>query len=500
MDNNNNLKVNHINPFSKFLIWCSGARVSIFEERDECAVEINRYASIGATICLTALFAFIAASYALYKIFIVDDISVPNVGPGAAFAAEGASVTGGVGAASGLTWTSMMPFILGLLWGITIFNLDRIIVSSMRKTGEWWEQLLVAIPRILVAIIISITIAKPLEVRLFEDRIYLELAETRDEKFDESTGDYDYEIDRDTRILERSTALVDSLTTALPTTDPQYRSALQAWESCVSERRKYWTDNDMGRLQANRNRYDAELRDIQNRLRQEGISEEEQRQLNEERRTTSANLEQAKQAYSRPLGGYIDIRDRCVRLDNEAKSLLAELTDVRNDRLESEQKLRDLTTNTLESNQTERDSVAQVMTVALNRGLNDNFIAQIEALGTLTKDDKSLKYASWMIMFLFILVETAPVFVKLITPRGPYDEAIDLMQDVASNRKDSDVLSSKKIADYRNNIREKCEVEIINNYMKRYASAQIRVNKKRFDRWEQGQINKVNNTNPDDLL
>lgn len=58
-----------------------------------------------------------------------------------------------------------------------IFNLDRFIVSTFRKVadGKWWQkflrELLHASPRIILAIIIAIVISKPVEIKIFENRL-----------------------------------------------------------------------------------------------------------------------------------------------------------------------------------------------------------------------------------------------------------------------------------------------------------------------------------------
>jgi hypothetical protein len=36
------------------------------------------------------------------------------------------------------------------------------------------------------------------------------------------------------------------------------------------------------------------------------------------------------------------------------------------------------------------------------------------------------------IILLFIAIETAPIFVKLISPRGPYDDLLELAEDKVS--------------------------------------------------------------------
>ncbi|MGB3590146.1 MAG: DUF4407 domain-containing protein [Nonlabens sp.] len=124
-----------------FFILCSGADAPLL--RQCTAGERNKYAGIGATVFFTAVMAFIAASYALYTVF--DNYLI----------------------AAGL----------GVVWGLLIFNLDRYIVSTITKNGSKWHELLQAIPRLLLAIIIAVVISKPLELKIFEkeiDRVLLE--------------------------------------------------------------------------------------------------------------------------------------------------------------------------------------------------------------------------------------------------------------------------------------------------------------------------------------
>jgi hypothetical protein len=58
----------------------------------------------------------------------------------------------------------------------------------------------------------------------------------------------------------------------------------------------------------------------------------------------------------------------------------------------------------------------------------DGLAARLDALEILTKESNAMFWANIMIMLLFVAVETAPIFVKLISPRGPYDELLDLAE------------------------------------------------------------------------
>lgn len=60
-------------------------------------------------------------------------------------------------------------------------------------------------------------------------------------------------------------------------------------------------------------------------------------------------------------------------------------------------------------------------TAALERSRFNGFAARIDALSRLSTKSAAMMYASLFIMLLFIAIETAPVLVKLISYRSPYD-------------------------------------------------------------------------------
>ena len=118
-----------------FFILCSGADQKLLESCSEG--EQTKFVGIGATVFFTAVMAFIASSYALFTVF-------DSIYPAIAF---------------------------GFVWGLLIFNLDRFIVSTIRKRDGFMNEFIQATPRIVLAIIIAIVISKPLEIKIFEKEI-----------------------------------------------------------------------------------------------------------------------------------------------------------------------------------------------------------------------------------------------------------------------------------------------------------------------------------------
>jgi hypothetical protein len=127
-----------MNWFQKFLLICSGGNIHILKKTPS---EWNKFAGIGGIVLFTAVFATLSAGYALFTIF--DNL-----------------------------WTSAG---FAVLWGLMIFNLDRYIVSSIKKTGTWWNQILMAIPRLILATFLGIIISKPLELKVFEKEVNKQL-------------------------------------------------------------------------------------------------------------------------------------------------------------------------------------------------------------------------------------------------------------------------------------------------------------------------------------
>ena len=87
----------------KFLLFAYGINTNIVSHEsmspENRFLEENKYASIGASILLTAVVAFLSGSYALHTVF--NSVLVSSS--------------------------------IGFIWEIKIFNLDRFVILSSRK-------------------------------------------------------------------------------------------------------------------------------------------------------------------------------------------------------------------------------------------------------------------------------------------------------------------------------------------------------------------------------
>lgn len=297
----------------RFFWLCSGVHIPLLSK---CEVDSSRYVGIGATIFFTGLFAAIAASYALYTVF--DSV-----------------------------WIAMA---FGSVWGLMIFNLDRYIVSSMRKDGNSGREFRTALPRILLAVLISLVIAKPLELKIFEKEINGELVIMEQQTYTAQENEIRGRYVNDRETLNQEIAALKSEVTLK-----------------------------------------AEKRDALVKLAQEeadGTGGSKKRNAGPIYKIKRANADQAEAE----LAALVSKNDQLVH--DKTKRLVT------------------------------LDSAQRAEIVALGKQKLDGPAARMEALDRLTQKSDAIWWANWFMVLLFIAVETAPVFVKLISGQGPYDQLL----------------------------------------------------------------------------
>lgn len=389
-------KVEKPSWIQRFFILCSGADKNILFQ---CRTEWNKYSGIGATIFFTGLLASLSGSYALYTIFRGEENS--------------------------LTYA----LIFGVIWGLVILNLDRFIVSSIRKEGNILKEILQATPRFILAIIISIVIAKPLEVKIFESRIEQQILEDKRKKL----GDEKLSIDKlnDLTKLENT---IESQNTELGTLDKQKQgdptnegfnkligdrnSALQTLNSVTKENNNKISDYNIriSRVKGNPNNY-REIKDTLGVIIDRKLITEANKTIRELLKSINALSYEIKSKQRR-----VDDMDAEIqKARNDFKALMAQRVNEKEAEIEQSKQVK-----------AKADSIAKIQfeeSVKIKeRSYTNNLVTQLEAMGNLTASNSTMAWTSWMIMLLFIVIETAPILVKLLSKRGPYDEILERVE------------------------------------------------------------------------
>lgn len=251
--------------------------------------------------------------------------------------------------------------LFGIIWGLAIFNMDRYIVSSISKTGSSNNQILQATPRILLAIMIGIVISRPLELKIFDKEIREKLK---------------------TSYLNGQRSKIDTLNN---TFNVKYVTELGKISNLNAEKDSLEKD-------INRSRF----------------------VLNQEIFGDKSNQTSGREGY----GTYAKQKEAVLNQKSQRlESVRSEMASLENFVLKRKE-LEGITTERMFSGK-QLDSLANVA----------GFADRNWALGQLSFNadgsrDLGTYLAIAFIGLLFILFECLPVFVKLMSPIGPYDIAI----------------------------------------------------------------------------
>ena len=311
-----------MHSINRFFWFCSGSSLSLLRQ---VPTESTKYVGIGATVFFTGVFAALAGSYALYTVF--------------------------------QSWVIALFF--GLLWGAMIFNLDRFIVSSMRKKGQASTEWKMAIPRLILALLLAVVISKPLELKLFEREINRKLDEQKIEFIKQSK---------------------DSLAKGFPEIQ-----ALEVEKEGLKEEEK-------------------QARDYRDKLQQEYDAE----RFGEKTASTSGKV---------GLGTNAKKKEQQLDVAQEDLKALSVRNEARIQGLDFQ----------IEAFRAKRQAEFEKQAPSI-AGF-DGFAARMDGLAKLTQESEAMATAQVFLVLLFIAIETAPIFVKLISSRGPYDELLELHED-----------------------------------------------------------------------
>lgn len=443
----------HMSFQQNFLCSCAGADKSILKQ---CPTEWNKYACIGATILFTGILASLSGGYALFTVF-----------------------RGGDGAI-------MFAVFFGVLWGLIIFNLDRFIVSTFWKVadGKRWQkflrELLHASPRIILAIIIAIVISKPVEIKIFENRLSEQIKRNEIAAKKDNVNDF-YGIHKIDDKKDNVSALDASITTAENerNIDPPEVQNLQAGKRQAEQRleKKRAENNsliqthrqDIAQIESNRDNY-SPIYDGDGNIVGESITKE------------------ANDKLSSHNSAIRSLNQEIRTLQNQVNRLERQITIVRNEyRVQKDEQIATLREDKSKAESVLNDAIATAEREASDankvseRAFSNNFISQIEALGDLTSTNRTMEIVSLFLTLLFLTIELAPILTKLITKRGPYEEILErteyelmIEQKSLISRKNSEVNELLEQAENAAKLR----VEIINRLEKDQAEAELKTNKK----------------------
>lgn len=411
------LERSEMGPVTRFFGWCSGANTNILQKYP---TEFSKYFGAGTAILMTALFAAISSTYAISTIF-----KDPLTGE--------------------VNYT--YPLVVGLVWGFFIFFLDRYLVSSIKKNISIWNQVLIASPRLALAILIGLTVARPLELKIFESEImdHLKDGKATELKIIEMQGDSTIALEEDRHknalkeissggALGPEQTRLGELEGLIEKGNSEVADALKAVQcecngTCGTNKRGRGPackklEEEYQRVQqvfnSNRRRWESEINGINERV--SGMKNDNQQLIEEEQERYRINIAK-------------------VSATNQARY-------------------------------EEKDT-----------GFATSLLAQHTALTEMSSGENKEQGVPEMIFvvtILFVFIECAPILVKLMSKAGPYDQEVeDIEYQGRSDSRQRRFLTRQEL---------KVNKDLIN----RMAIEQRAVLQKAIDKWSDEQMRELN--------
>lgn len=350
---------------SLFLAGLAGARKDVLQL---LPAAVTKQAAMGAVLLTTAGFAAVSAAYAL---------NITRVVPS--------------------PWLCIP---VGLLWGLAILNLDRMLVIGLAQEKGIWRNIALALPRVILAFIIGIVISTPLMLKIFESEIDAQL----NRSIIEAQGDLQSQIDGSPIALQLGAAQerlseIDRLVNA---GDPASSPSVGAVQSAIV---------------ALQTKADQEKATYE-RLLAEALAEEDG--TGGTGVAGCADSCQSKKAASVEAQAlWKSTRDQIAEKQNEKAGVVA---------AESEEAIAERPAvvadiEKLKSQLGDTQNAGYALEDA-----NTGIIARLKALNTISGNDSTAGNAHLAVTLLFMSMEILPVLFKVISNlgrRSQYDEVVE---------------------------------------------------------------------------
>jgi hypothetical protein len=414
----------------RFLVWLSGAKQSVL---DQCPSERPKFVGLGGTVLTTAVMATVSCAFALRMAMHL---------PFAACA------------------------IAGLAWGIAILNLDRFLVASTQRQDSALRNLVVVLPRVLLAVLIGFVIAEPLVLRIFNREISAEQAVILRAR--QATFDADLARDprfRDLPAQRARIAELEPIASGASTVDVQH-------------------DPEVARL---RDQLNARQTDF--RAAEAAVIGEKDGTSGSGRAGAGPAFREKATARDRLAAEVAQLQQQLAAAEAAARPRFT--TAARQQQQDAANELRTLRRAVAAAERSQRAELDRFDRASRdNRGL----LARMEALGHLARRQGTLAAALWILRLCILAIDALPVLVKFLLTLGPpslYDRLVALQEDhdegCVRDRLDAERDANRIVVDVPREaaeLRRQLELESQTRVLRKIVEAQERVASAAVDEWE----------------
>jgi hypothetical protein len=359
--------------------------------------------------------------------------------------------------------------VLGLLWGVVIFNLDRFLVLSMGDTRDRMRLVLITLPRLALAVVLALVISTPLVLRIFASDIDQQLfimqqrASRQEAALIAGSGQQQEASRARTQIATDQGILNGHLPQSI--TSPQLQSA----QAQVSQLQRQ-AQTDFQAEVTTREAWQCEL-DGQNCVGSSGKS-------GNGPRAQAKYLE-----YQQAIRTYDSVRSRlgtALAAENAAQRGFSSDLSSRVQQIKAQAR-QELPALQARYQKLESDLLSTAANGERVNNANTGILAQLQALSEASAQNGSLQAARLAVLALFFLIEILPVTVKFLLNMGPlsaYEVVARLREDQAIDAATTRRVESSRLEEASSQARVRVQADLrrkeedLARYMNRQIAAE----------------------------
>lgn len=448
-----------MNIFEKVICFIGGADLNILKNHP---IDKIKFTAVGIGVLNTTLLSMCTMGFAIYSIAKKSEISIIN----------------GIEKIQNVPFTAVeicLIILFSFFWGLIIFGIDWGLISTIHKKEKYSFRSVIALFfttlfRLLVALVISFTVSKPLEVYVFKD--YLPVAKRemqvdyqnklnsvyrdKEEHAEQNLKEIELKIENLPKIKQEAysndillqtfidekehlTNIFDNLNTRYNILNNQSSTNINSAKQSINGIQKQ-IDN----IKSNGDLSESLRLKIENLMQSKYPYENI---IVVESNNISTRKNELNKAYSDIDNKQKDINDRIAEIDETYASMSPQLDSMRTRYTENKEYLSKIA----KSEYTKNDAISNVFSF-------DNLINNIIAIGYLEKWNndpeaeigekeiaKKVSFVRWLMMVVIIIIDTAPIVIKLLIKRGGYDEERDTIEAETHLKLSVDSLAKQKV-------------------------------------------------------
>jgi hypothetical protein len=188
---------------------------------------------------------------------------------------------------------------------------------------------------------------------------------------------------------------------------------------------------------------------------------------NEEKKQNNVKVEQSRDAYNCEISGSTSVK--CRELGASGRPNIGPIADalaVNLRKIERETSLQNQTIDReilgiqSEIKQVENNLQNELAAIKQKQQNSDGLLMRLKTLESLSQKDHNIQVINFFVTLIFVMIETSPILIKILSPYGVYDAALENMEKKSIHRQQKEMEKYPELIDHEVDIQVAAAIDI----------------------------------------